>query len=253
MIEYGVNEKIPLVFVHGWGMHGGLFEPLLEILPEHYQVHLLDLPGHGDNAFAADALNSEWLQTALATISAQQVVLLGWSLGAMLCMHYAAHFPQRVSKMVLLGATPCFVQRHSWPHAVAGEIFHIFAESMVKDQKAALARFIALQFYGAENEKQEIRQAREKLLSRPLPQPASLQQGLQILLQQDLRPLLPQITAPTLIVNGERDTLIPAAGLPIFTESLVRARAVLLAKCGHAPHLSHRQATRRFILDFLHD
>ena len=37
----------PLVLLHGFAMHGGLFAPLLPALTPHFRVHVVDLPGHG--------------------------------------------------------------------------------------------------------------------------------------------------------------------------------------------------------------
>ena len=37
----------PLVLIHGWAMHAGLFGGLLDRLAEHRTLHLVDLPGHG--------------------------------------------------------------------------------------------------------------------------------------------------------------------------------------------------------------
>ena len=40
----------PLVLLHGWAMHSGLWAPLLPRLAERYRVHPVDLPGHGHSA-----------------------------------------------------------------------------------------------------------------------------------------------------------------------------------------------------------
>src|SRR5690606_36526521 len=37
----------PLVLLHGWAMHGGIFAPLVEALRAHRTLHVVDLPGHG--------------------------------------------------------------------------------------------------------------------------------------------------------------------------------------------------------------
>ena len=37
----------PLVLLHGWAMHGGVFAPLVERLAPRFTLHLVDLPGHG--------------------------------------------------------------------------------------------------------------------------------------------------------------------------------------------------------------
>ena len=39
----------PLVLLHGWAMHGGVFVPLVECLRACFTLHVVDLPGHGRN------------------------------------------------------------------------------------------------------------------------------------------------------------------------------------------------------------
>ena len=51
----------PLVMLHGWAMHGGIFAPLAARLERHFQLHLVDLPGHGrsgDSALASSSCSS---------------------------------------------------------------------------------------------------------------------------------------------------------------------------------------------------
>lgn len=42
-----LGSGAPLVLLHGWGMHGGIWSDLAAELAEHHQVHCVDLPGHG--------------------------------------------------------------------------------------------------------------------------------------------------------------------------------------------------------------
>ena len=42
-----VGNGPALVLIHGWALHGGVFAPLVDRLAAHYQLHLVDLPGHG--------------------------------------------------------------------------------------------------------------------------------------------------------------------------------------------------------------
>jgi pimeloyl-[acyl-carrier protein] methyl ester esterase len=45
-----VGDGPPLVLLHGWAMHGGVFAPLVDALRGRYALHLVDLPGHGRSA-----------------------------------------------------------------------------------------------------------------------------------------------------------------------------------------------------------
>lgn len=42
-----IGQGPALVLLHGWALHGGVFAPLVERLSPHFQLHLVDLPGHG--------------------------------------------------------------------------------------------------------------------------------------------------------------------------------------------------------------
>ena len=42
-----VGDGPPLVLIHGWGLHGGVFAPLVDRLSDRFRMHLVDLPGHG--------------------------------------------------------------------------------------------------------------------------------------------------------------------------------------------------------------
>ena len=44
-----VGNGPPLVLLHGWAMHGGIFAPLVDALREQRTLHVVDLPGHGNN------------------------------------------------------------------------------------------------------------------------------------------------------------------------------------------------------------
>ena len=42
-----IGHGPPLILLHGWAMHGGIFAPLVQALREHHTLHVVDLPGHG--------------------------------------------------------------------------------------------------------------------------------------------------------------------------------------------------------------
>ncbi len=44
-----IGRGPPLVLLHGWAMHGGVFAPLVERMQATRTLHIVDLPGHGDS------------------------------------------------------------------------------------------------------------------------------------------------------------------------------------------------------------
>src|SRR5690606_21409299 len=73
----------PLVLLHGWAMHGGVFAPLVERLCDRFQLHLVDLPGHGRSRDSAVVLEPDAVVDAVAQ-RVPEAPWLGWSLGGML-------------------------------------------------------------------------------------------------------------------------------------------------------------------------
>ncbi|MCW8917266.1 MAG: pimeloyl-ACP methyl ester esterase BioH [Gammaproteobacteria bacterium] len=227
-----------LVLLHGWGLHGGLFRPLVEPLSHHFTLHRVDLPGHGRSPMS----ESEYALTNLADAVAAAVPAganwLGWSLGGRVAIQAAAN-SEAINKLILVGANPCFVQRPDWPHAMPEGELQQFADALQGDYRQTLQRFLAVQSRGSERGREELRELRSELFAHGEPQAAALAGGLEILRGVDLRPLLPTIQQPTLVINGSRDTLTPLAAAEYSAAQLPHGQLRLIEGAGHAPFISH--------------
>jgi len=170
-------------------------------------------------------------------------IVCGWSLGAFQAMRQAAS----VDRMILIGATPRFVQTPDWPDAQPPGVLEDFAQAVVDDPLSALHRFVTLMNAG---DRPANRQAMALLA--PM-NPAMLAQGLSELRDSDLRTLIPTLKTPTLILHGENDPLMPLPAARWLTTHLPNARLHCFPKTAHAPHLSQPDAVVDVIMDFLHE
>ena len=76
----------PLVLLHGWAMHSGIWGPLVGRLARRFRVHAVDLPGHGHSPLAG-SFTLEGASTAVATsipFDAGPLTVFGWSLGGLI-------------------------------------------------------------------------------------------------------------------------------------------------------------------------
>src|SRR5512139_2720521 len=221
----------PILLIHGWGMHGGMWGRLPEQLAQSCRVYSVDLPGHGKSAAPAPT-GEEGGVAALDAIVTQlraqfydePLTLCGWSLGGQVAMRWAQQHPGQVEKLVLLATTPCFVQRDGWDCAMAADTLQQFAEALLQNHAQTLRRFLALQVRGSENERELLAELREQLFSRGEPDVAALKGGLDILRDVDLRTALPALTQPTLLVAGERDTITPLGAAQYAAHALPAAQ-----------------------------
>lgn len=243
----------PLLLIHGWGMHGGIWGGMVERLAQHCRVVCVDLPGHGASVPLDDEFNLDQLVQALSVQFDEPLTVCGWSLGGQLALRWAALHPQQVNKMILLASTPCFVQRTDWPHAMAAETLQEFANALLANHAQTLKRFLALQVRGSENERELLADLRSRLFSRGEPDLAALRGGLEILRDTDLRASLAQLQQPALVIAGARDMLTPLAASQYMAQVLPDARLASVAGAAHAPFLSHPEMVVERMVDFLHE
>lgn len=226
----------PLVLLHGWALHGGVFAPLVERLADRFEFHLVDLPGHGHSR---DVPLPLVLDACIDEIAARTppAVWLGWSLGGLFALKAAATVPAQVRGLVMLAATPRFVAGADWPHAVERAVFAQFGHDLQLDYRATLERFLALDTIGSEHARAELRSLKQSLFARGEPAPSVLQQGLRLLERSDLRHLLPALAVPSLWISGRRDRLVPAVGVGAAAALAPGSEHWDIAGGGHAPFI----------------
>lgn len=240
-----------VVLVHGWGLHGGVWRDLAARLARSFRVLVPDLPGHGRSRGVHTGASLTGLADDLSRRLAEPAIWIGWSLGAFVALVTARAHPQAVSRLVLVGATPKFVQAADWLCAMPPATLAQFARDLESDYRGTLMRFLSLQMGESEAAQAAVRELRALLLEQGEPDPAALQVGLQWLANTDLRADLPAITVPALVLHGSHDRLAPPAAAQFLAERLPAARLVLIPSAGHAPFLSHADATWNVLQQFL--
>ena len=225
-------------------MHGGVFAPLVPVLARRHRVHVVDLPGHGASAPIAP-YDLAALADALDRATADQdepLALLGWSLGGMVALEFARTRPARVRRLVLVATTPSFVVRPGWPHAMAPATLARFGDELRVAYRTTLLRFLTLQVQGSDEGRRTLAALRERLFARGDPDPRQLDAALAVLRDADLRPSLPDVGVPALVIGGARDALVPLAATKALAAALPRAVHRTLEGAAHAPFLSHPAA-----------
>lgn len=238
--------SLPLVLLHGWGLTPAVWQPLRQALPAALEARTPPLPGHAGTAPAGMPGIDAWAEALLAQLP-ETCTLCGWSLGGLVALHLAARHPERVARLILIGATPRFVScaesgdHGAWAHGLEPVVAQGFVERFRHDPAPTMQRFIALQALGDRQ-----RRAVTTALSASIGNPggdrtAALADGLQVLTSSDLRPSIARIEQPTLLLHGSGDALMPVGAAHWLAEHLPRAQLLRLDDCGHAPFLSRTE------------
>lgn len=248
-----VGAGPPLVLLHGFALHGGLFGPLLPVLAQRRRVHVADLPGHGRSA-AREVASLDAMVAALDDAFAREdapLDIVGWSLGGAVALRWAAMRPARVARLVLVATTPSFVAREGWPHAMADATLAKFGDELAVAYRLTLKRFLTLQTQGSDSGRAALAALRHQLFARGEPTAAALARALRVLRGIDLRTDVAAVRAPALIVAGDRDTLAPREAAAWLANALPDGRLVEIPGAAHAPFLSHPEAFVDAVNDFL--
>ena len=240
-----------LALIHGWGMHGGVWDGVRDALAQRFRLHIVDLPGYGASP-AFEPYDLECLARAVAAALPEKVQVCGWSLGGQVALEMALLFPHHIERLILTASTPCFTAREDWPWAVQRKVLLEFSAALETDYEGTLKRFLALQARGGDEVKTVLKQLRDILFTRGRPDVQTLRAGLKILLESDLRDCAATIKTPTLLLHGGRDMLIPVGAAHWLAGHMPAARLAVLPGAAHAPFLSHPAEFTQTLTGFLH-
>jgi pimeloyl-ACP methyl ester carboxylesterase len=109
-VQWG-TDGTPVVCVHGLTANAFCFQALADALSPKYRVFAYDLRGRGDSDRPEDdysiPTHANDLLELLDGLGLDKPVIVGHSLGASIALYFAAHYPERISKLVLLdGGAP---------------------------------------------------------------------------------------------------------------------------------------------------
>ena len=236
-----------LVFFHGpWGL---AWDPFLDELAQSFTVHAPEHPGTSpdahDDVYHLDGLWDlvlcyEEVMTALGITSA---ALVGHSFGGMVACELAAAYPHRARRQALIAPLGFWRDPDrivNWMMLEPGELRrHIFG-----DPECEAAR---LMFPRAEAQDAAAIAARVRMVWAmgatgkfiwPIP-------------DKGLKKRIHRVEAPTLLVWGDGDRLVPPVYADEFAGRLRHARVQMVASAGHAPQLEQPAAVARAVRDFL--
>lgn len=231
-----------LFMLHGWALHGGVWNQLVPELKRDWRVTCVDLPGHGRSAHVPMPATLAELVRLLMQAAPENAIWLGWSLGGLAALRAALDFPKRVRALILMSTTARFVTAPDWRCAMPPEQLQEFTSELARDYRGMVQRFFSLQVRGDEHARATLRQLRAALSEHAELDMRSMAAGLEILRSSDLRDSVQGLNLPTLVITGGYDRLTPPAAGDWLAATIRGAQQVHIPEAAHAALLSHPQA-----------
>ena len=259
VIELGSGP--PLVFIHGLA---GSWQNWLENLP-HFartrRVIAIDLPGFGESEMPAQKITisryGEWVDQLLDELEVESAPIVGNSMGGFIGAEIALQFSTRVEKLVLVSAAGLSIEHMRSEAGLAAlrraNNVLMFTTGWVASRSHILSRRPRMR-------RQIMRMVAHRAEQLPAPLIAEQVRGsgkpgfvdaLDALTSYPIRDRLGSIQAPTLVVWGEKDRLVPVRDAYEFERLIPNARAVVYPETGHVAMLERPARFNRDVEQFL--
>ena len=141
-----INEKNPIVFIHGVGLTKEIWEPQINFFKE-YNTLTYDLLGHGKTPLNKSQLSfedfSEQLLNLINELNFNKIHLVGFSLGALIARHFAAKHNDRMKSLIIHGS---IYKRTEEQKRVAQNRFEVAKTNKPVSRHAALRRWLSEDF-----------------------------------------------------------------------------------------------------------
>lgn len=240
--ETGVPDGKPVVILHGWGCNLSTVRSIASCLEDGMRVISIDLPGHGQSEEPEKVWGtfdfSELVGKIIKELNLENPSLVGHSFGGRTSIAYASR--NKVNKLVLVDSAGITPKR---------SLKYYYKVYSYKAMKKLLNLVL-----GTEKSKKEIEKLLKKRGSADYQTSTPKMRAIMSrCVNEDLRKIMPYITAPTLLIWGEQDTATPLSDARIMENKIPDAGIVSFPNCGHYSFLDNPIGFKAVIREFFKD
>ncbi len=243
------GQGAPILLIMGLGYPSDMWLRSRPGLSAHYRTIALDNRGVGRSdappgpysiaLMAADAA------AVLDAAGVESAHIFGVSMGGMIAQEFALQYPQRVRSLILACTHPGGL--HGKPPKLA-IIRSLWARATMTPEEAQEV-FIPI-LYDPSTPREPIDEDMA-ILRNWVPTPAAFRAQLRAIFWWHSYGRLPQITAPTLVIHGETDRLVPPKNGKVIASRIPGAKLVMIPHAGHIFGTDQPEASHQAIAEFL--
>jgi pimeloyl-ACP methyl ester carboxylesterase len=236
----------PVILLHGNGLSHSMWKYNVGPLSRRFHVIAPDLPGFGlsdkpDAPYGVEYYVA-FLESFMDILKIERAALVGHSFLGVVAATFAVRFPHRVTKLVLADACSVVSTDSRYYRAVFKASLWVMARSRRAFSRGLIYDSAAdsrLDSVGLLPDNRDSRMAFYRNCSEIMD------------INLDYLWLLKQVKAPTLVMGGSFDRLVPPAGIRKYGELIRGSRVVLMEKCAHVPNVERPEEFNAEVLKFL--
>jgi pimeloyl-ACP methyl ester carboxylesterase len=251
--DTGPRDAPALVLLHGFGSSLHTWEPWAQALEGRFRVIRLDLPGAGltgadPSGDYSDGRGVQILGALMDRLGVTRATCIGHSMGGRLAWRFAADHPERMDRLVLLA--PDGFASPGFEYGKAPDVTLPVRAMQFILPKALLRMSLEPAYADPARISPQIIDRYYDMMLAPQVRPALIARMQQLVLQEPT-PWLQRITAPTLLLWGEKDAMIPVANAQDYLRAIRGSRLVVLPGLGHLPHEEAPETSMPALRSFL--
>jgi pimeloyl-ACP methyl ester carboxylesterase len=253
LVDSGAKDAPAVILLHGFGSSLETWDAWVPALADRFRVIRLDWPGFGltgpdPTGDYSDARSLHVLAAAMDDLGIAHASLVGNSIGGKLAWMFAAKNPARVDKLVLV--SPDGFASPGFDYGKKPDV-PLMVRALPYTLPAFMVRASMSPAFGdpAGMDNALVDRYRDFMLA-PGVRPAMIARMEQVKMVPP-EPLLRTVTAPTLLLWGEKDGMIPFANAADYLRVMPDARLAALPGLGHVPQEEAPALSLKPVLDFL--
>lgn len=218
----------PLILLHGLGVSGTYWLPTAELLSQHFQVFVPDLPGFGDSDKPPRVLDLRELAGVLVAwmdaLGLDRGAFACNSMGCQIAVNAVRAHPERVTRLVLQGPTI-----DPYNRSARRQLSRLFLDGFV--EPLSLLPVVIRDYLNCGYRR--------------------IAGTLRHSLEDPIEENLPKVEVPSLVVRGARDPVVPQRWAEDAARLLPLGRLIVMPGAAHAVNFSHPVELARIIREFL--
>lgn len=245
-VEQGDLEGVPVLLIHAIADSWHTFERVLPHLPASLHVFALTQRGHGNASRPTAGYRPHDFATDLAAfmdaLELEAAVIVGGSSGGFVARRLAIDYPKRALGLVLLGSPFTLQDKPAVRDSIVSQLIDPVDPGFVREFAAStLAQPVPQTFL-------------ETMVQENLKVPAFVWRAtFEGLLEDDSAGEPHRITAPTLIVWGDQDAILPRSDQERLVAALVGSRFVVYPSAGHTVYWEEPERIASDLAAFIED
>lgn len=253
-IYYEIHgEGEPFVMILGASASIEWLYTAIPVYSREYRLVVFDNRGAGrsdkpDIPYTTQMMADD-LAGLLDAISIESAHIWGGSMGGMTAQQFALCYPKRV-KSLILASTNC-----GGPHSNIMPDLEVYStterilELPLEERMIENLRLCVSQEF-IDNNPGLIQQMVEAMMKYPIPTHGQMRQ-LEAVMSHNTYERLPEINAPTLVIHGDADRIVPVENARILASRIPNAELIIFKNVGHLVGIEAEEETNRIMLDFL--